>query len=184
MRNIAGSLASAGALIAVLGGATPAAGQGSMGGTMDQTFAMIELSFVGLAEAMPPDGYAFRPTTGAVANVRTFGEQVKHVACANVAFFNEIEGKTPPGGCETGGPSPARTKPEIVAYLKESFAYARKVLGTLTPAHALDPSGGPYGGRSTKLGIATLAVWHASDHYGQLVVYARLNGVVPPASAR
>lgn len=42
--------------------------------------------------------------------------------------------------------------------------------------------GGPYGGQSTRLGLATLAVWHASDHYGQLVIYQRLNGIVPPAS--
>jgi hypothetical protein len=58
------------------------------------------------------------------------------------------------------------------------------VLATITVANALEPAGGPYGGKSTRLGIATLAVWHASDHYGQLVVYARLSGVTPPASAR
>jgi DinB family protein len=169
--------------IVSFGGANAAA-QETVGASMDASFAMIERSFVDLAEAMPADGYTFRPTTGAVAGVRTFGEQVKHVACANVAFFNQIESKTPPGGCDTGGPSPARTKPELVAYLKESFVYARTVLATLTAANALDPSGGPYGGRRSKLGVATLAVWHASDHYGQLVVYARLNGLVPPASAR
>jgi uncharacterized damage-inducible protein DinB len=52
----------------------------------------------------------------------------------------------------------------------------------MTSANALDPAGGPYGGQSTRLGLTTLAVWHASDHYGQLVVYLRLNGIVPPAS--
>jgi len=165
-------------------GSANAMAQETVGASMDASFAMIERSFVGLAEAMPAEGYAFRPMAGAVAGVRTFGEQVKHVACANVAFFNQIEGKTPPDGCETGGPSPARTKSELVTYLKESFAYARTVLATVTSANALDPSGGPYGGPRSKLGVATLAVWHASDHYGQLVVYARLNGVVPPASAR
>jgi uncharacterized damage-inducible protein DinB len=167
-----------------LGSAASAAAQATVASTMDPTLGMVERSLVGLAEAMPAESYAFRPTTGAVANVRTFGEQVKHVACANVAFFNQIEGKTPPDGCETGGPNPARTKAELVAYLQESFAYARKVLATITIANALEPAGGPYGGQSTKLGIATLAVWHASDHYGQLVVYARLSGVTPPASAR
>jgi hypothetical protein len=52
----------------------------------------------------------------------------------------------------------------------------------MTPANALEPAGGPYGGMSTRLGLTTLAVWHASDHYGQLVVYLRMNGIVPPAS--
>ena len=52
----------------------------------------------------------------------------------------------------------------------------------MTPANALEPAGGPYGGMSTRLGLTTLAVWHASDHYGQLAVYLRMNGVVPPAS--
>ncbi|MGH9148560.1 MAG: DinB family protein, partial [Vicinamibacterales bacterium] len=87
-----------------------------------------------------------------------------------------------PAGCEKGGPDPARTKAELLKYLRESFAYATRVMKAMTPANALDPAGGPYGGQSTRLGLTTLAVWHASDHYGQMVVYLRLNGVVPPAS--
>jgi hypothetical protein len=153
-----------------------------MAGTVAQWFTMIEKSFVALADAMPADKYGFRPTNGAFKDVRTFAEQVKHVACANFAFYNEIERKTPPDGCETGGPSPAKTKTELMAYLRESFAYAGRVLKTLTPANAMEPVSGPYGGDSTRLGIATLSIWHASDHYGQLVVYLRMNGIVPPAS--
>ena len=57
------------------------------------------------------------------------------------------------------------------------------MVGGLTPANALDPVDGPYGGPNTRIGIATLAIWHNSDHYGQLVVYLRMNGIVPPASA-
>jgi hypothetical protein len=157
---------------------------GSMAGTVGQWFTMIERQFVGLADAMPADKYNFKPTAGAFADVRTFGEQVKHVACANFGFFNEIEKKEPPAGCGAGGPSPAKTKDEIMVYLRESFAYAGRVMGTLTPENALEPAGGPYGGKSTRLGLTTLAVWHASDHYGQLVVYLRMNGIVPPASQR
>ena len=153
-----------------------------MAATVAQWLTMIEKSFVGLADAMPAEQYAFKPVNGAFKDVRTFGEQVKHVACANVAFYNEIERKPPPDGCETGGPSPAKTKAEIMAYLRESFAYAGRVLQTMTAANALEPAGGPYGGQSTRLGLATLSIWHASDHYGQLVVYLRMNGIVPPAS--
>ena len=70
----------------------------------------------------------------------------------------------------------------MLAYLRDSFAYGKTVLNTTTMANALEPVTGPYGGPSTRLGIMTLAVWHASDHYGQLVVYLRLNRIAPPAS--
>src|SRR5512136_88804 len=155
-----------------------------MAATVAQWFTMIEGSFVGLADAMPAEKYGFKPTNGEFTDVRAFGEQVKHVACANFAFFNEIEKKDPPAACATGGPSPAKTKAELMTYLRESFAYAQSVLRTMTPANALEPAGGPYGGNSTRLGLTTMAVWHASDHYGQLVVYLRMNGIVPPASQR
>ena len=153
-----------------------------MAGTIVQWFTMIEKEFVPLADAMPADKWGFKPASGEFRGVRTFAEQVKHVACANFAFYNEIEHKTPPAHCEEGGPNPAKTKAENMAYLRESFAYASRVLKTLTPANALDPASGEYGGKSTRLGITTLSIWHASDHYGQLVVYLRMNGIVPPAS--
>jgi len=153
-----------------------------MAATVAQWFTMIERSFIGLADAMPAEKYGFKPTNGEFKGTRTFGEQVKHVACANFAFFNQIEKKEPPAGCATGGPSPAETKNELMTYLRESFAYAQSVLQKMTPDNALEPVSGPYGGSSTRLGITTLAVWHASDHYGQLVVYLRMNGIVPPAS--
>lgn len=143
---------------------------------------MIQRSFVSAAEAMPEDKWSFAPTNGEFKGVRTFAEQVKHVACANYAFFMEIEKKTPPDACEKGGPSPAKTKAELTKYLTDSFTYAAEVLAKMTPENALDAAGGRYGGQSTRLGLTTLAVWHASDHYGQIVVYLRMNNIVPPAS--
>src|SRR5215210_2908860 len=154
----------------------------NMASTVGQWWEMISGSFVSLAEAMPEDRWSFAPKDGAFKDARTFAEQVKHVACANFAFFREIEKQTPPEKCETGGPHPATTRTELIAYLRESFAYASDVLKKMTPENALDPAGGPYGGDSTRLGLTTLAVWHASDHYGQLVIYLRMNGIVPPAS--
>lgn len=142
----------------------------------------LEETFISLADAMPAEKYSFAPTNGEFKGVRTFAQQVKHVACANFGFFNEIEGKTPPPACDKGGPDPAKTKDELMTYLRNSFAYADKVLATIDAKNALDPVTGIYGGPSTKLGIAVLAVWHASDHYGQMVEYLRMNGIVPPAS--
>jgi hypothetical protein len=168
--------------VALFPAGTNAQAMDPMAAAVAPLLAMIERDFVSLADAMPAEKYAFRPTAGEFKGVRTFGEQVKHVACANFAFYNEIEHKAPPDGCDAGGPSPAKTKAELMAYLRESFAYAGRVFRTMTPANAMDPAGGPYGGESTRLGITTLSLWHASDHYGQLVVYLRMNGIVPPAS--
>jgi len=153
-----------------------------MAASVAPVFSMIERSFVALAETMPADLYDFAPTDGAFADARTFGEQVKHVACSNFAFFNEVEGERPPADCASGGTDPAMEKSELVAYLQESFEYAGSVIRAMTPENALNPTDGPYGGESTRLALTTIGVWHASDHYGQLVVYLRMNGLVPPAS--
>jgi len=141
-----------------------------------------EKGFLSVAEAMPESKYSYIPSGGNFEGVRSFGEQVKHVACAQFAFFNEIEGKTPPEHCEKGGPSQAKTKAELVKYLRDSFDYGDKVLGTMTAQNALDRVEGPYAGPNTRLGMAVAAVWHITDHYGQLVVYLRLNGIVPPVT--
>jgi len=162
--------------------ASPAAPAATMASTTGQWWKMLEKSFVDLAEAMPEEKWTFKPSGGAFDNVRTFAEQVKHVACANEAFASEVDHKEPPPACETGGPNPAKSKAEILRYLRQSFTQVNEVFAKMTPGNALDAAGGPYGGPSTRLGLATLAVWHASDHYGQLVVYLRMNGIVPPAS--
>jgi uncharacterized damage-inducible protein DinB len=148
------------------------------------TFQFTEGSFLTMAEAMPEDRYSFVPTAGNFEGVRSFGEQVKHVACAQFAFFNEFEGKRPPDDCEKGGHHPAKTKSELVQYLKESFDYGNRVLATLTAKNALDRVEGRYGGPNTKLGISVVAVWHMTDHYGQLVEYLRMNGIVPPMTRK
>jgi uncharacterized damage-inducible protein DinB len=139
-----------------------------------------EGNFLGVAEAMPEEKYSFVPTIGKFDDARTFGEQVKHVACAQFAFFNEFEGKKPPEDCEKGGHDPAKTKAELIKYLKDSFDYSNRVVATLTAQNALDRVEGRYAGPNTKLGISVISVWHITDHYGQIVEYLRLNGIVPP----
>ncbi len=150
--------------------------------TLLSRWSLIQRQFIALAEAMPASAFAFRPSGGAFKDARTFGEQVKHVACANVGFFNEIEGKAPPQHCETGGPDPATSKPELLTYLRASFAQGDAVILKTGSGNLLAAVEGPYGGPSNRLGIITLAIWHASDHFGQLVVYQRMNGIVPPSS--
>jgi hypothetical protein len=156
-----------------------------------RNFAFEEYQFRSAAEAMPADKYGYRPAQGNYGGVypgygptelRTFGEQVKHVACANFGFSAELDGKTPPPNCDTGGPSPAKTRDELIVYLHDSFKALKKSLGAITKENMFQPIEGPYAGPNTRLGIATVCIWHVADHYGQLVLYLRLNGIVPPAS--
>ena len=148
----------------------------SVGGALNWT----EGQFLSVAEAMPEAKYSFIPSGGNFKGVRSFAEQVKNVACANFAFFNEIEGKTPPEHCEKGGPAKAKTKAELLKYLRDSFDYGNRVLATINTENALVRVDGPYAGPNTRLGIAVAAVWHIADHYGQIVEYLRMNGIVPP----
>jgi hypothetical protein len=143
------------------------------------------------AEAMPAEKYGFRPAEGMFkgehpeygpAEVRTFGENVKHVACANFAFAAEMDGKTPPERCDIGGPSPAKTRAELLVYLRDSFAAIKKSMGAIDAKNMFDPIEGPYAGPTTRLRLAGVVIWHAADHYGQMAIYLRLNGIVPPAS--
>jgi hypothetical protein len=82
--------------------------------SVGDTLRYAEGQFLTIVEAMPEAKFSFVPSAGNFADARSFGEQVKHVACAQFAFFNEIEGKTPPEACERGGPSSALTKAELI----------------------------------------------------------------------
>ena len=156
----------------------------SIAESVSGTLQFAEGNFLAVAEAMPENKYAFVPTGGNFDGARSFGEQVKHVACAQFAFFNEFEGKKPPDDCEKGGHDPAKTKAELIKYLKDSFDYSNRVLATLSAKNALERVGGAYAGPSAKLGISVVAVWHMTDHYGQLVEYLRMNGIVPPMTQK
>ncbi|HKV81974.1 MAG TPA: DinB family protein [Candidatus Sulfotelmatobacter sp.] len=156
-----------------------------------RTFEFQEYDVRSAAEAMPEDKWDFRPAPGMFKNekpefgpaeVRTFREQVKHVACSNFAFAAELDGEKPPEGCDKNGPSPAHTKAELLTYLRDSFTALKKSLNAISVKNMFDPIEGPYAGPNTRLGLAEVCVWHDADHYGQMAVYLRLNGIVPPSS--
>jgi DinB superfamily len=163
----------------------------NVGTALMRTFGSQEYEFRSAAEAMPDDKYNFRPSvqgkfTEAApfgpTELRTFAEQIKHVACSNFAFAAELDGKKPPAACDKGGPSPARTRAELLTYLRDSFAALNKSLNAVSSKNMYDPIEGPYAGPNTRLGLAGTAIWHVADHYGQISLYLRLNGIVPPAS--
>jgi hypothetical protein len=156
-----------------------------------RNFAFQEYETRSAAEAMPAEKYDYRPAQGDYGGVypgygpkelRTFGEQLKHVACSNFAFAAELDRKKPPANCDKGGPSPAKTRDELIVYLRDSFKALETSLGAITTENMFQPIEGPYAGPNTRLGLATVSIWHVADHYGQLVLYMRLNGIVPPAS--
>jgi len=147
----------------------------------NEVWKTVEKDFTALAEAVPEDKWIFKPTQGAFTGARTFAEQVKHVACGNEAWAKKLKGAQPPAHCDTGGPNPAKTRSEILAYLRESFALMDGEIVKINAANLVEPVKGPYWG-SNRFEILSAALWHISDHYGQLVEYVRMNGIVPPAS--
>jgi len=144
----------------------------------------LEGEFIPAAEAMPEDKYGFAPTAGEFKGVRTFGQQVKHVAAVNYILGAAILGEKPPvdvGG--ESGPESMKTKADIVKFAKDSFAYAHKAVASITTENATGQVPSPFGeGKSTRAGLATVFAWHGFDHYGQMVEYLRMNGIIPPAS--
>ena len=152
----------------------------SAGEVIDRQFSNLEREFVPLVEAMPAEKFDFAPTTGEFKTVRTFAHQALHVATTNYQISAALLGEKPPVsvGDNEDGPADIKTKDQVTKYVKDSFAYAHKALATLTDKNLLEP----INGRGTHLGSANLMVWHSFDHYGQMVVYLRMNGIIPPAS--
>jgi uncharacterized damage-inducible protein DinB len=151
---------------------------------LDRTVTNVEHEFVPAAEAMPEDKFGFAPTNGQFQGVRNFGEQIKHVAAVNYIFGAAILGeKVPVDVGDESGPASVKTKTQIVDYLKASFAYVHKAVQTINEKNLVEPIKSPFGeGTVTRLGLATSVSAHCFDHYGQMVEYLRMNGIVPPAS--
>ncbi len=151
---------------------------------LDHSVSGVEREFLSATEAMPADKFAFAPTNGEFKGVRNFGEQVKHVAAVNYIFGAAIlSEKVPVDVGDESGPAAMKDKAEIVGYLKDSFAYVHKAIATINEKNLVEPVKSPFGeGSVTRLGLATSVGAHCLDHYGQMVEYLRMNGIVPPAS--
>src|SRR5215470_11830629 len=110
---------------------------------VDREISIIEKEFVDAAEAMPEDKYGFTPTSLNIQSsdykgVRTFAEEVKHVATANYLFWGAITGDPMlPGTTGPNGPDSIKSKAEIMKYLKDSFAIGHKAAGMLTADNVL-----------------------------------------------
>lgn len=153
--------------------------------TVDREISTIEKLIVDAAEAMPDDKFNFSPEGlnipgSEYKGVRTFAVQVRHIATSNYFIWAPLTGEKLPEGLKDGNsPENLKGKAEIIAYLKTSFALGHRAAASLTTENMLQSPGSS---KSTRLYLATFGVAHAYDHYGQMVEYLRMNGIVPPAS--
>jgi uncharacterized damage-inducible protein DinB len=168
--------------------ATPAAAPPISAG-IELQIGAVEREFVGAAEAMPEDKFNFAPSSlnlpgSDFKGVRTFAAQIKHVATVNYMLWSAVlEEKPPVDITDENGPASITSKADVIKFLKDSYAYGHRAAKSLTAENinAMVPS--PFGsGKVPKLFCATFAVAHDFDHYGQIVEYLRMNGVIPPAS--
>jgi uncharacterized damage-inducible protein DinB len=157
----------------------------TLASTVDREISTIEKQIVEAAEAMPEDKFNFSPESLNIPGddykgVRTFALQVKHVAASNYFLWSALTGDKLPEDFKGGnGPEDLKTKADIVKFLKDSFALGHKAAATLTTQNMLQTA---EHSKSPRLYLATFAVAHAFDHYGQMVEYLRMNGIVPPGS--
>jgi hypothetical protein len=151
---------------------------------IDAWITNTEDHLVPVANAMPEDKYSFAPSNGEFKNVRTFAEQLKHLAANNYRQAAVILGNRPTDDqVKENGPDTAKTKAEIVDYVKGSFAALHKAVTTITEENQVEPiNTSAIVWQRARLGLAIDAVAHSFDHYGQLVEYLRMNGIVPPDS--
>lgn len=149
-------------------------------------FSIVERNVVSAADAMPADKYSFVPATGEFKEVRTFGQQVKHLAATNHILAAAALGEEPPANAgDESGPATMYTKADILNYVKDSFAHLHKAIekiddrslpiktSPISPLRKED---------ATRAGLIVEALIHSYDHYGQMVIYLRMNDVIPPAS--
>ena len=152
---------------------------------LDREISAVEKQILDIAEAMPEDKFNFTPENlhipGAdYKGVRSFAVQLRHIAASNYFIWSPLTGEKLPEGLKDGnGPENLKSKAEIMRFLKESFALGHRAAATLTMENVLQ---NPERSKSTRLRLATFGVAHAFDHYGQLVEYLRMNGIVPPAT--
>jgi uncharacterized damage-inducible protein DinB len=166
---------------------TPPAPPANLAEAFDRQIMNVEKTVVDAADAMPADKYDFAPSEklGDFKGVRTFAEQVRHIATANYLFGSALLGEKPPFEADpknVNGPDSNKTKEQIMKYLRDSYAVAHRAMTKINDTNKLELVQSPFGNKITRFGMSNILVWHPYDHYGQMAVYLRLNGIVPPAS--
>ncbi|HEX4568677.1 MAG TPA: DinB family protein [Vicinamibacterales bacterium] len=143
-----------------------------------------EKLLVGVAHEMPADKYDFIPKDGEFRGVRSFGKQLKHAAAVQYLVANSVLGEPVNADMsEERGPDAIRAKADIIRYLQGSFDALHRAAATVDERNAFAPIAGVFGSApATRAGLIAGALAHSSNHYGQVVEYLRMNGIIPPAS--
>ncbi len=155
---------------------------------IDSQLSGLEEEMMGVVKAMPSDRFGFAPRaadfvpgmTTKFEGVRTFAQQATHVAEANYSFYQSVSGLKP--DVDVSAIAKLTAKDDVVRALAGSFAYGHRAIATITAANAFEVLKSDEG-FETRATLAQFAVSHAYDHYGQMVEYLRMNGLIPPASA-
>jgi len=156
-----------------------------IGDAIDKNYARLERQLMEVAEAIPADRYSFRPTP----QTRSFGEQLRHIGAVQWVVGAGLLSEHPPVDVGDGdsGPLSMTSKPEIVKYILDSFSYLRGAIKLIDKSNALELIPHPFDPRNTRTERLALIVAYAShgwEHYGQMVVYQRINCRTPYLEAR
>jgi uncharacterized damage-inducible protein DinB len=153
------------------------------GDSLVAAMGIVEEEVIGAADAMPADKYNFVPSVpgGDFKDVRSFGSQVKHVAQSNYEFF---KGFGVPGEIDPKTLESLQSKDDIMKALRDSYKYVNAALASITPQNAFLALKAPEAYKITRVSMAGFGMEHSMDHYGQMVVYLRMNGIIPPASRK
>ena len=167
--------------------AAPAPDSGNGLTALTQIVTRFENNILSLAEAMPADKYDFAPSKdifkagspAEFATVHSFAQQVTHICGLPYRVYAPF-GVKPDAEVDPKTLDSLKSKDEIVKALKASFAYQNKVVATFTPENVMAPVGPR---NSTRIAAVVLVLGDYGDHYGQMVEYGRMNGIIPPATA-
>ena len=154
----------------------------SLAGSAKAMHAMIRRDLAEAAENMPADEYAFRPTP----QLRTFGQIIGHVVDANFFFCSQAAGEKSPA---TADYEEITDKAALVKALNDSLVYCDRVYAATTDANFIQPAkianiGGAGSTNTVRGAVLMYNITHNNEHYGNLAVYMRLKGHVPPSTAR
>jgi len=163
----------AAAVPSLLSAQTPAP---SLAKELAASFQRAATEILDVAEVMPAEKYGYKPTP----EISSFGDQLVHVAGITQRFIDAAKG-TKTEAAHHG----AMAKPEIIDLLKKTFQSAQDVISPLTDAQLVEPVKFPFGDRTvTRATFWQGPLYQIRNHHGQLVVYLRMNGIVPPTTAR
>ena len=160
-------------LLCAFGVSAQTASKGPLVSSSQALFDVAKGDILKSMDKIPDNLWSFQPTT----DVRTVGQLFAHIADGQYEFCSSAEGKQIDKGIE----KTAKTKAEISAAVKEAFAYCDAEFAKMTDASAAEPVSF-FGRQLTRLSIMDFNTAHTMEHYGNLVTYMRIKGIVPPSS--